>query len=367
MMRRVDVHVRGARGPGPRFSPASPSTALFAREILKTAPARPGIYLMLGANDELLYVGKAKNLRTRLLSYARHVPGTDRRLDSLLRGVRSVRWEECSTEPDARRKETELLRSLRPPHNAVHAELSKYLAIAVAVQGDEVRIRLASEPGPTPEAMYFYPFAAATATGLKALVRLLYMAQDGWTGREAPSNVTRSSGCRLQLAPALRVALFSFLDGRSPRLLRLTELEVVRKPALDPVRLLGLAKDSGQLRRFYQSGPRAVRRLQLVHGGGGPVSAAELTRLLVADLQQAAGATVRHDSRRIEVQIAAYRRRGLNAEQIAAHLNHSGSPRPTGSGQWRSADVLDELERAGSQGVPSRTQSVRTPALKPAR
>lgn len=303
---------------------------------------------MLGVRDELLYVGKAKNLRTRLLSYARHQPGTDRRLDRLLGGVRFVRWEECGTEAGALRRETELLRSLRPPRNAVHAELSKHLAIAVAVHGDQIRMRLASEPGPAPEVMYFYPFAAATATSLKALIRVLFMAEERWAGRDAPSNVTRSAGCRLQLAPGLRVALISFLDGRSPRLLRLIEREVVRKPILDDVRLLGLAKDLGCLRRFYRDGPRAVRRLQLIHGGSGPVSAAELSRLLSADLERSIGATVPSDWRSAQDQIVMYRKRGLNAAQIAARLNHSGSPRPTGSGRWRIADVLDALKRSGA-------------------
>lgn len=320
---------------------------------------------MLGVNGELLYVGKAKSLRTRLRSYARHEPGTDRRLDRLLLGVRSVRWEEYRTEAEALRRETELLRSLRPPHNAVHAELSKQLAIAVAISGDHIRIRLASEPARSPEAFYFYPFDAATPTALKALVRLLFLAQDGWTGRDAPSNVTRSSGSRLRLAPHLRVALLSFLDGRSPRLLRLVELEVLRKPPLDDVRLLGLAKDLGRLRRFYRDGPRAVRRLQLSQGGGGPVSAAELTRLMGAALEKTVGAGVRHDGRSIQEQMVSYRRRGLNAAEIAARLNHSGTPRPSGSGRWRSADVLDALERVGPA---IRTRSAPAgPSFRPSR
>ena len=324
------------------------STAPFTESFLKTVPPQPGVYFMLGEQDDLLYVGKAKSLRARLRSYARHQPGTNDRLDRLLAAVLSIRWEQFGTEAEALRRETELLRSLRPPFNSTHAQLSKYLAIAVAERGDRVRLRLAGEPAPTPEAMYFYPFAASTPAGLKALVRLLFMAQEGWSGRSAPSNITRSSGCELNLEPSLRNALFSFLDGRSPRLLRLIERQVLRNAVLDDVRLLGLAKDAGQLRRFYQRGPRAVRRLQLIHGGSGPISAAELTRLLAASLEDETGATVRHDSRSTEEQIAAYREQGLNGEQIAVRMNHSGIPRPTGSGQWRTTDVLEALEKAGS-------------------
>lgn len=318
--------------------------APLTEPFLRSVPPRPGVYLMLGDQDDLLYVGKAKSLRARLRSYARHRPGTDDRLDRLLASVRSVRWEECPTEAGALRRETDLLRSLRPPYNTTHAHLSKYLAIALAQHGDRVRLRLASEPAPDPEVMYFYPFAASTPNGLRALTRLLFIAQDGWSGRDAPSNITRSSGCELDLSPGLRLALPSFLEGRSPRLLRMVERVVLRNPAIDDVRLIGLAKDLGELRRFYRNGPRAVRRLQLVHGGRGPASAAELTRLLAAGMQDETGARVRHDSRSADELMAAYRDSGLDAAQIAARLNASATPRAVGSGRWAIADVLEALD-----------------------
>ncbi|MEX0874092.1 MAG: nucleotide excision repair endonuclease [Actinomycetota bacterium] len=55
------------------------------------APTRPGVYFFLGPNSELLYVGKATNLRRRLLDHA-HASATD---------VRDVRWMECADEREA--------------------------------------------------------------------------------------------------------------------------------------------------------------------------------------------------------------------------------------------------------------------------
>lgn len=318
--------------------------------FLKEVPARPGIYLMLSEQGDLLYVGKAKNLRARLRFYARLKPGEDDRLDRMVAAVRTARWEECRTEADALRRETELIRSLRPPYNTTHAQLSKCLAIAIAEREGRIRFRLASEPNTqTPELMYFYPFAASTPSGLTALVRLLFMAQARPSVRDAPANVTRSSGCELKVPANLRGVLFSFLEGRSPRLLHLIEREVLGRRDLDDVRLLSMAKDLKHLGDFYRNGPRAVRRLQLIRGGSGPVSAAELTRLLVTGYEGEIGSSVQHDARTAEEQIVAYRGLGAGIAEIVARLNHSGAPRPMGSGRWRPADVLEVLAKYGPE------------------
>ena len=319
----------------------------FDEAFLRSVPTRPGIYLMLDEHDDLLYVGKAKSLRTRIRSYARLQPGEDARVDRLLAAVRRVRWEEAATDAEAVRRETELIRSLRPPYNTTHAQLSKYLAVAVAEDGPGLRFRLASEPAPTPtlERLYFYPFAAGTPVGFKALVRLLARLEALPRRREIPAHVTRSSGVLLEVRRALRGPLFSFLDGRSPRLVRLIELELVVKRELDLVHLVSIAKDLRNLRDFYRMGPRAVRRLQLVHGGEGPVSASDLNRLLAARHEAELGAAVRHRASNAQAQIADYNRLGLRAEEIVARLNHSADPRSAGSGRWRLADVLEILAR----------------------
>ncbi|HEX4215538.1 MAG TPA: nucleotide excision repair endonuclease [Candidatus Dormibacteraeota bacterium] len=213
---------------------------------------------MLGAENELLYFGKARNLRARLRSYARIKPGEDERLVPLLAAVREVRWERCPTEADALRRETELIRALRPPFNITHAQLSEHLAIAIRERGHRCRVRLASEPAPDPERMWFYPFVAATPSGMAALTRLLFMAQPGSTHRDAPAGLTRSSGCELKIDAGLRAQLFSFLDGRSPRLLRSLDATLRVEGGADPVRRRSIARDLNLLLTFYRTGPRAA-------------------------------------------------------------------------------------------------------------
>src|ERR1700722_6929296 len=51
------------------FRDPSPLVERLRRDFFRQLPERPGVYLMMGASDALLYVGKAKNLRKRLGSY----------------------------------------------------------------------------------------------------------------------------------------------------------------------------------------------------------------------------------------------------------------------------------------------------------
>src|SRR5436853_2484063 len=88
--------------------------AAFFRE----APEAPGVYLMRDAADEVLYVGKAKNLRKRLGSY--RVANPDRMSRRHLRLVNSasrIELHKCDSEASALAKEAALLRNLRPPFN----------------------------------------------------------------------------------------------------------------------------------------------------------------------------------------------------------------------------------------------------------
>src|SRR6185436_19156198 len=87
-------------------------------DFFKQTPDCPGIYLMRDANDTVLYVGKAKNLRKRLGSY--RVANPDRlrkRHLRLLRDVARIQLEQCPDEKTALAREAELLLALRPRFN----------------------------------------------------------------------------------------------------------------------------------------------------------------------------------------------------------------------------------------------------------
>src|SRR5204862_2376410 len=87
-------------------------------DFFTQAPECPGVYLMRDAAERVLYVGKARNLRKRLGSYRVANPDRLRRRHlRLLRTVERIELRECPDETTALRRESKLLRSLRPRFN----------------------------------------------------------------------------------------------------------------------------------------------------------------------------------------------------------------------------------------------------------
>ena len=95
------------------FPDPRPLVERLGAEFFRQAPECPGVYLMRDAKDEVLYVGKAKNLRKRLASYRVANPDRKpRRHLRLLRAVARVELQECPDESAALTRESELLRGL---------------------------------------------------------------------------------------------------------------------------------------------------------------------------------------------------------------------------------------------------------------
>ncbi len=87
------------------------------RQAVRDAcPARPGVYGMVDDAGELIYVGKAKALRARLLSYFR-TRSRDPKAGRILRRVRAIVWEFAPSEFAALLRELELIRRWRPRFN----------------------------------------------------------------------------------------------------------------------------------------------------------------------------------------------------------------------------------------------------------
>ena len=90
------------------------------RTLAFGAPPVPGVYLFRDRNDQVLYVGRARDLRARLRSYFR----TDRQrpaVEAALGALERIEWRVCGSELEAALEELRLIRELRPPANARHA------------------------------------------------------------------------------------------------------------------------------------------------------------------------------------------------------------------------------------------------------
>jgi excinuclease ABC subunit C len=93
-------------------------------KIRHHGPRRPGVYGMVDARGELIYVGKAKCLRTRLLSYFRP-QSRDPKAGRILEHTRTIVWEPAPSEFAALLRELELIRRWQPRCN-VHGQPRRY-------------------------------------------------------------------------------------------------------------------------------------------------------------------------------------------------------------------------------------------------
>ena len=96
------------------------------RSLVAAAPPRPGVYLFRDRNEQVLYVGRARDLRARLRSYFR----TDRQrpaVEAALGALERVEWRVLGSELEAGLEELRLLRELRPPANARSARPDRYV------------------------------------------------------------------------------------------------------------------------------------------------------------------------------------------------------------------------------------------------
>lgn len=116
-------------GFGPsRFRPAEEIAPVFEvrgkrlsklkRGTKKNAPKAPGVYGMLDNRGRLIYVGKAKNLRARLLCYFRE-NSRDPKAGKIIEQTKRLVWEQCGDELAALLRELELIQRLRPRYNVL--------------------------------------------------------------------------------------------------------------------------------------------------------------------------------------------------------------------------------------------------------
>ncbi|MCI0539591.1 MAG: nucleotide excision repair endonuclease [Verrucomicrobiales bacterium] len=157
-----------------RFWPdPQPLVERLGRDFFRQLPEKPGVYLMHGAADLVLYVGKAKSLRHRLGNYRVANPERmNRRTLRLLRLVERIAWEECSDELAAIRREAELLLTLKPRFNraGVWQGPKRFLAWRSQHTGLELAVVDSLEDGWNGAG----PFGAQAMHIHRALVRLFW-------------------------------------------------------------------------------------------------------------------------------------------------------------------------------------------------
>src|SRR5579859_6401353 len=143
---------------------------------VKLAPTSPGVYRMLNAASDVLYVGKAKNVRKRLSSYARANAPLPARILRMIAATVSVEIVSTTTETEALLLEANLIKQLRPRFNVQLRDDKSFPYILIT--GDHWAPQILKHRGAQSRpGQYFGPFASAGAVNrtITALQRAFLM------------------------------------------------------------------------------------------------------------------------------------------------------------------------------------------------
>lgn len=137
---------------------------LFDPARLNDYPDAPGVYLMKGAKGNILYVGKAKNLKNRLKSY--YSSGHDGRpqVPYLLAAVTTIETIVVLSEKEALLLENTLIKRHQPKYNVLLKDDKGYISLKVTSKHPYPMIQLVRFKGtPAKDGTYFGPYTSATA------------------------------------------------------------------------------------------------------------------------------------------------------------------------------------------------------------
>jgi len=181
------------------------------RKQIKTFPTGPGLYFMRGSADKVLYIGKAKNLRSRVASYFQPVSElvTSRgpKIAEMLSKVKTVDFLETTNEVDAVLQEARLIKDIRPPYNTVLVDDKTFPYLEISTGEDFPGVYITRRPRPRGSRL-FGPFA-----GAKDLRAVLVVLQKIFKFRTCKLNITEDDPKRKFFRPCL---LYSIKQCAAP-------------------------------------------------------------------------------------------------------------------------------------------------------
>ncbi|MEZ5921250.1 MAG: excinuclease ABC subunit UvrC [Parvularculaceae bacterium] len=199
--------------------------ALIADEVARL-PAKPGVYRMMNARGDVLYVGKAKNLKARVSSYAKS-GGHSNRIMRMIAETRSMEFVVTGTETEALLLEANLIKQLKPRYNVILRDDKSFPFILIAEDHPSPQI-LKHRGAQKRKGAYYGPFASAGAVNrtLNTLQKafLLRSCTDSvYDSRTRPCLLHQIKRCSAPCVDLISEAEYgalvaeakSFLDGES--------------------------------------------------------------------------------------------------------------------------------------------------------
>jgi excinuclease ABC subunit C len=138
--------------------------AVMRTSVREGAADRPGIYRMLSSDGEVLYVGKSKRVRTRLLSYFR-CDYPEEKGARILRSAEKIEWEYTPSEFAALLQELRLIKRLRPRYNVAMKRDGRNYSFIKLTRGTTPKLLVVRGATGEDADIYYGPFVGAQRVG----------------------------------------------------------------------------------------------------------------------------------------------------------------------------------------------------------
>jgi excinuclease ABC subunit C len=196
------------------------------RNVLKTLPARPGVYRMQDARGDVLYVGKARALKQRVANYTQ-VARLSKRLQRMIAQTRGMTIVTTRTEAEALLLEAQLIKRFRPPYNVLLRDDKSFPFILL--REDHAFARVQKHRGARrAKGQYYGPFASAgsvtrTLNALQKLFLLRSCSDSFFANRSRPCLLYQIRRCSAPCVGRIEEAAYAelvedakqFLSGKS--------------------------------------------------------------------------------------------------------------------------------------------------------
>lgn len=207
------------------------------REVVRTLPARPGVYRMQDARGDVLYVGKARVLRNRVANYTQ-VERLPLRLKRMISQTRSMTIVTTNSEAEALLLEAQLIKRYRPPYNVLLRDDKSFPFILL--RADHAFPRITKHRGARKASGNYYgPFASAgsvntTINALQKLFLLRSCTDSFFSRRDRPCLLYQIKRCSAPCVGRIDEAGYGelvseakdFLGGRSQAVQRKIEVQM---------------------------------------------------------------------------------------------------------------------------------------------
>ncbi len=253
----------------------NPAMAFDHQTFLKSLTQRPGVYQMFDGEGQILYVGKAKNLKKRVSSYFRKT-GLTAKTAALVRRIAQVDVTVTETETEALILEHNLIKQYHPPYNILMRDDKSYPYIFLSDRDQWPR--LAFHRGPKKaKGTYFGPFPSVHAVResmsfLQKTFRVRQCEDVFFKNRSRPCLQYQIKRCTAPCVDLVSAENYSadvdltrlYLDGKGDKILK--QLEVDMEKAADEMQFEKAAVHRDQIAALRQ-----VQAQQMIEKGSGTI------------------------------------------------------------------------------------------------